>query len=161
MPLSIDEKLIENYAHYYDQEDNTSEWRRLGALDKCSNIVRLCSKLQHDHVLDIGCGEGAVLERLGTLGFGTRFAGLEISASGVKTVQEKNLRRVDVQLFDGYELPFQEKTFDLAILSHVLEHVEYPRRLIREGARVAKHVFVEDTHSRTIGDFRQILFLIG
>jgi SAM-dependent methyltransferase len=143
MSLSVDEKLIRNYEHYYDQKDNTAEWRRLGAMDKCANIVRLCSRLEHNHTLDIGCGEGAVIERLATLGFGSRFTGLEISSSGVRMVQEKNIRGVDVQLFDGYELPFQERPFDLAILSHVLEHVEYPRRLIHEAARAAKNVFVE------------------
>ena len=36
-----------------------------------------------------------------------------------------------------------DKRFDLAILSHVLEHVEYPRKLISEAARVARNVFIE------------------
>ena len=143
MSLSVDQKLIDNYAHYYDREDGVLEWRRLGALDKSANIIRLCSKLEHNHTLDIGCGEGAILERLATLGFGSRFTGLEISESGVRMVQAKHIRGVEAQLFDGYELPFHDKSFDLAILSHVLEHVEYPRRLIREAARVAQNVFVE------------------
>ena len=143
MSLSVDHKLIDNYAHYYDRDDGVLEWRRLGALDKSANIIRLCSRHEHNHTLDIGCGEGAVLERLATLGFGSQFTGLEISESGVRMVKEKNIRGVEARLFDGYELPFQEKSFDLAILSHVLEHVEYPRRLIREAARAARNVFVE------------------
>jgi SAM-dependent methyltransferase len=143
MSLSVDQQLIDNYAHYYDREDGVLEWRRLGALDKSANIIRLCSRLQHNHTLDIGCGEGAVLERLATLGFGSQFTGLEISESGVRMVQDKNIRGVEARLFDGYELPFQDKSFDLAILSHVIEHVEYPRRLIREAARVAHNVFIE------------------
>ncbi len=143
MSLSVDDKLIDNYAHYYDGPDGILEWRRLGALDKSANIVRLCSRLEHNHNLDIGCGEGAVLERLASLGFGSRFTGLEISESGVRMVQGKHIRGVEAQLFDGYELPFHNRSFDLAILSHVLEHVEYPRRLIHEAARVAQNVFVE------------------
>jgi 2-polyprenyl-3-methyl-5-hydroxy-6-metoxy-1,4-benzoquinol methylase len=143
MSLSVDQKLIDNYAHYYDQEDGVLEWRRLGALDKSANIIRLCARLEHNRTLDIGCGEGAVLERLAALGFGSQFTGLEISESGVRMVQEKNIRGVEARLFDGYELPFQHRSFDLAVLSHVLEHVEYPRRLIREAARVAQNVFIE------------------
>ena len=143
MSLSVSEKLTENYADYYDREDRLSEWRRLGALDKCANILRLCSTLDHDEVLEIGCGEGAILQRLSELQFGSKYTGLEISPSAVKCVLEKSLPNVEIHLFGGYELLFPDKRFDLAILSHVLEHVEYPRKLIYEAARVARNVFIE------------------
>jgi len=143
MTLSVDKTLAQNYADYYGQRDDLPEWRRLGAVDKCSNIVRLCSRLEHHDVLEIGCGDGAILERLAGDGFGARFTGLEISPSAIKCAQERNIPNLVVQLFEGYELLFPEKSFDLAILSHVIEHVEYPRKLIREAARVAKNVFIE------------------
>jgi SAM-dependent methyltransferase len=142
LPLSVNKALHANYADYY--EDNTlTEWRRLGGIDKCKNIMRLCANLEHASILEIGCGDGAILERLAYLGFGSQFTGLEISPSAVRQVQEKKIPHCEAKLFDGYDLPFPEKCFDLAILSHVLEHVEYPRRLIHDAARVAKTVFVE------------------
>jgi SAM-dependent methyltransferase len=143
MTLSVDKTLAQNYADYYGQQDDLPEWLRLVAVDKCSNIVRLCSRLEHHDVLEIGCGDGAILDRLAGDGFGARFTGLEISPSAIKCAQKRNIPNLVVQLFDGYELPFPEKSFDLAILSHVIEHVEYPRKLIREAARVAKNVFIE------------------
>jgi SAM-dependent methyltransferase len=143
MTLSVDKALAQNYADYYEQQDDLLEWRRLGAVDKCANIVRLCSGLEHHDVLEIGCGDGAILERLAGQGFGAGFTGLEISPSAVKCAQRKNIPNLAVQLFEGYELPFPEKHFDLAILSHVMEHVEYPRKLIREAARAAKNVIIE------------------
>src|SRR5580704_12344433 len=85
--LSVDKALAQNYADYYEPQDDLLEWRRLGAADKCANIVRLCSRLEHHDVLEIGCGDGAILERLAGDGFGARFAGLEISPSGVKCAQ--------------------------------------------------------------------------
>jgi SAM-dependent methyltransferase len=156
MSLSIDKALRENYSDYYTQDAELLEWRRLGALDKCANIVRLCAQFDHDEILEIGCGEGAILERLSELKFGSRFTGLEISASGVRSVQDKNIPGAEVQLFDGYELPFPEGRFQLAILSHVLEHVEYPRKLIYEAARVARKVFIEvplEDNRRLSSDF--------
>jgi SAM-dependent methyltransferase len=143
MPLSVNKALLENYANYYEGTDGVSEWRCLGAIDKCTNIVLLCSSSDRKDVLEIGCGDGAILERLAATGFSSRFTGLEISASGVRAVQEKNIPGTSVELFDGYQLRFVDQQFDLAILSHVLEHVEYPRRLIQEAARVANKVFVE------------------
>ena len=143
MALSVSKGLAENYAHYYEQDAGLSEWRRLGAIDKCANIVRLCAGYERKEVLEIGCGDGAILERLALTGFGTRFTGLEISPSAVRAVQDKNISGASVELFDGYELRFADKKFDLAILSHVVEHVEHPRRLIEEAARAASKVFVE------------------
>lgn len=143
MTLSVAKSLAENYAGYYDQEDGLSEWRRLGALDKCSNILHLCSTIKHDSILEIGCGDGAILDRLSKLAFGARFTGLEISPSAVTSARLKSIPNLEVQLFGGYEIPISTRSFDLAILSHVLEHVEYPRKLIQEASRVAKYVFIE------------------
>ena len=143
MPLSVSKALHANYADYYEDDAAFTEWRRLGGIDKCENIIRLCANPEHANILEIGCGDGAILERMAHLGFGSRFTGLEISPSAVRKVQEKKIPNCEVRMFDGYDLPFPEKRFDLAILSHVLEHVEYPRQLIHDAARVAKTVFVE------------------
>jgi ubiquinone/menaquinone biosynthesis C-methylase UbiE len=46
-------------------------------------------------------------------------------------------------VFDGYHVPYDDGKFDIAILSHVIEHVDHPRALLYEASRVAKFVFVE------------------
>ena len=50
-------------------------------------------------------------------------------------------RRVEV--FDGLTVPAEDSAYDLAVLSHVLEHVPEPMSLLREAARVAPAVLVE------------------
>jgi ubiquinone/menaquinone biosynthesis C-methylase UbiE len=47
------------------------------------------------------------------------------------------------QLFNGYQIPFADKSIDLVVLTHVLEHVEHERLLLREIYRVAKHIVIE------------------
>ena len=135
--------LITLYSEYYSQDETLSEWRRLGAIDKTQNIVELCNDLPHDKIVEVGCGDGAVLKRLAETGFGARWTGLEISPSGVQRAREKQIANATFECFDGEIVPFENQVFDLAILTHVLEHVEYPRQLIYEAARIAKYIFIE------------------
>ena len=138
----VSEHLRENYDGYYSAGD--SEWRRLGAIDKVENIVALCNGLPRRKVLEIGAGEGSILRRLSELEFGEDLFGLEISASGVAAIKGKQIPRLaECQLFDGYHVPYEDGAFDIAILSHVVEHVEHPRQLLAEASRVARYLLVE------------------
>jgi SAM-dependent methyltransferase len=140
--VDTSEHLRRNYADYYRADE--SEWRRLGAVDKAADIVALCGHLRPCKVLEIGAGEGAVLRRLSELNFGEQLYGLEISSSGVEAVAAKKIERlVECRLFDGYDIPYGPDSFDIAILSHVVEHLEHPRLLLYEAARVAPYVFAE------------------
>ena len=138
----LSEELKRNYDDYYKEGD--SEWRRLGALDKADNIISLCNNLPHNSVLEIGAGEGSILKRLSEKKFGNELYAVEISSTGVKTIKEKKIPSlVACSLFDGYNIPYDDSKFDLAILSHVIEHVEHPRKLLYEAARIARFIFVE------------------
>ena len=138
---SMDPSLRRLYDGYFD---GTSAWYESAAEDKAANIVRLCTALPHDTLLDIGAGEGAILQRLGDAGFAGAMTALEVSSSAVAAIESRTIPRLEaVRLFDGYEIPFADGSFDLVTLSHVVEHLESPRALLREAARVGDHVFVE------------------
>ena len=139
----VDPRLQRNYDGYY-VAGAEAEWRALGAIDKADNVLRLCGPLRPRTVLEIGAGEGALLERLTSLGFGERWWALEISSSGLERIDSRSIPQlVECRRFDGYGIPYADDAFDLAILSHVIEHVEHPRLLLHAAARVARHVFVE------------------
>ncbi len=140
--IRVNDQLHANYDDYYDSGD--SEWRRIGAACKANNIVDLCGSLPRDKVLEIGAGEGSILKRLEELKFGRTFSALEISQSGVDAIRAKNIRPLaDCRLFDGYQIPYDDLSFDIAIMSHVVEHVEHERSLIYEASRVARYVYIE------------------
>lgn len=140
--VGVDPRLQRNYEEHY--LDDVSEWRELGAIDKASNILALCGSSVPKTVLEIGAGEGAVLQRLADSGFGKRHYALEISASAIERIRSRRIPSlVECRQYDGYTVPYGHAAFDLAILSHVIEHVEHPRLLLNEAARVARCLFIE------------------
>ena len=138
---SVSTGLRENYDSYYDGE---SEWRVLGAKYKAMNIDHMCERVPHSTVLDIGAGEGSVSVELIRTGFSSNISCLEISQSGVAAIAERQIPEIkEAAQFDGYESPYPDRHFDLAISSHVLEHVEHERIFLAEAGRVAEHLFLE------------------
>jgi SAM-dependent methyltransferase len=154
---AIRDALKSHYQEYYKDVDR--QWRWVCAADKADNIVALCNALPHSSILEIGAGEGSILKRLSDRGFGERLHGLEISRTGVEAIKNRGIARLaDCLLFDGYDIPYGDRAFDLAILSHVIEHVEFPRKLIYEAARVAEYVFVEVPLEDTVRLKRDFVF---
>lgn len=130
------------YRSQYTSSDHS--WRDLGGRQKAENIRRLCQEHLFSCVLDVGSGDGAVLEWLDRWQVFPAIQSLEISESGAASIRERKLASVqDVRLFDGYHIPHGDKAFPLATCSHVIEHVEHPRLLLREIARVSTHQFFE------------------
>ena len=100
-------------------------------------------------VLDIGCGEGYVLDELAARGV--------TNVQGVDIVDIRQTKDYPFRLYDGETVPFPDRTFDLVILSFVLHHVPNEKKLalLDEALRVsrAKVVIVEDTPSTAFDRF--------
>jgi ubiquinone/menaquinone biosynthesis C-methylase UbiE len=130
------------YNDFYTKDD--SEWRMLGARSKAANIVAVCKSINPVKVLEVGAGDGSILHFLNEWNFAKQLFALEIADTGVSRIRERGLDRlIEARSFDGYEIPYSDDSFDLVILSHVLEHVEHERILIRELKRIAKNIVVE------------------
>ncbi|MCD4670764.1 MAG: hypothetical protein K8S14_10000 [Actinomycetia bacterium] len=83
--IKISSALDDNYKDYYEGK---SEWRRLGAVDKAKNIVSSCKACPHDVILDIGAGEGSVIQELVSSNFGKEYYAFEISESDVEAIRK-------------------------------------------------------------------------
>jgi len=93
-------------------------------------------------VVEVGCGDGVVLAELGRRGVGEVRDGFDISERAIAYAADRP--EIDrAEAFDGHALPVLDASYDLAILSHVLEHVPDPLPLLSETARVGRAVIVE------------------
>jgi ubiquinone/menaquinone biosynthesis C-methylase UbiE len=139
-------EIAPNVQNAYEQQyqGQQSDWREIGAKQKALNIMELCDGLRPQKVLEVGAGDGSILAWLSRNSFAPELYAVEISGSALSLIREKNIPQLRQTLpFDGYSLPFADDSFDLVILSHVLEHVEFERTLLREIKRVAKHCVLE------------------
>jgi SAM-dependent methyltransferase len=109
-------------------------------------VAALCRRhgLAPRALVEIGCGDGALLAALSARGIGEMLDGFELSPEAAALAREKRIPRVRrLEAYDGAQVPAADAAYDLAVLSHVLEHVPDPAPLLREAGRVARHVIVE------------------
>lgn len=134
----------EFYERFYTGASQIlQDWRRLGAIDKSQSVLQLTAGLDISRVIDVGAGTGALLELLIPARPNWSFVAVEIAGSAVDLITRLQLPRLEACLFDGIHLSYGDEAFDLAILSHVIEHLEEPSALIQEAARVARWVCIE------------------
>jgi ubiquinone/menaquinone biosynthesis C-methylase UbiE len=138
---AVRENLRRIYDGYYAGHD--AAWRELCAKHKAANIMALCVAVPHTTIVDIGAGDGAVAAVLAAQRFADDLHCLEVSSSGVDAIRKRGIPGGLVSQFDGYHMSFPDKTFDLGIASHVLEHVEHERVFLSEACRVCRYLFVE------------------
>jgi SAM-dependent methyltransferase len=124
--------------------ERLGRWRALGARSKAAHAFDLCSRAElfPTTLVEIGCGDGALLSELS--GLAAVVDGFELSPTAIELARRRNIpgaRRLEA--YDGTRVPAGDGAYDLAVLSHVLEHVPDPAPLLAEAARVASHVLVE------------------
>jgi len=141
-------ELRDVYEHQYGAEGPDAArygaWRAVSAEGKADHVARLAAGLAERprSLVEVGCGDGGLLEALAARGLADSLHGFDISERAVKIASGRAaIQRIE--RFDGASLPGKDAAYDLGVLSHVLEHVPDPVPLLRETARVCRAVVVE------------------
>ncbi len=83
-------------------------------------------------LLDVGCAGGLLMKELGALGW--RTYGVDISSSATSFARDHLGQNVVTGSL--MEAHFADKTYDVAVVKDVLEHVSSPRALLMEANRI-------------------------
>ena len=132
------------YSLTGDEGAKMGRWRALGARSKGAHATALCARagLRPATLVEIGCGDGALLAELAARGLSPVLDGFELSPKAAEIAKQRGVAR-RIEAFDGAHVPVADDAYDLAVLSHVLEHVPDPLPLLEEAARIATHVLIE------------------
>ena len=84
-------------------------------------------------VVDLGCGRGDSVDAFRAADPSVRWIGVEVGDTEYETRAD-----VELRIFDGVALPFEDASVDVVFSKQVLEHVERPHELIADVARVLK-----------------------
>jgi len=85
-------------------------------------------------VLDVGPGDGKYLEFFNN--FNNESVGVDVSIPNIMHMKERGLNVVSADLNE--KLPFNDETFDVVFMSHVLEHLDSPINSLRDTYRILK-----------------------
>ena len=86
-------------------------------------------------VLEIGCGKGALLNRLRSAGHAA--SGIDPDAEAIAFCN-KSYPGIDARVGSGDELPFADRSFDTVLSFDVFEHIPDSDKHLREVRRVLK-----------------------
>ena len=99
--------------------------------NRLGKIVGYCEAAKPASLLDIGCGEGTLLNELSTKLKGTKLYGTD--------VYTQNPEKWSYQVSDiTRRIEFEDNTFDVVVLGEVIEHVPDPDFVLGEISRVLK-----------------------
>jgi 2-polyprenyl-3-methyl-5-hydroxy-6-metoxy-1,4-benzoquinol methylase len=104
-----------------------------GRRSSCDHGVMYLGARVGARILDVGCGQGALLATLRGLGWEVQGVDFDPAA-----VQVARLRGLSVALGSLEAQGYPERHFDAVTMSHVIEHVEDPHALLAECRRVLR-----------------------
>ena len=98
------------------------------------SIARLVP--EGSRVLDLGCGDGALLDLL-TRQKGCTGYGIEIDDANVLACVQRGINVLQLNLHQGLKA-FQDQSFDVVLQIDTLQHLRNAETMLRETARVGK-----------------------
>jgi ubiquinone/menaquinone biosynthesis C-methylase UbiE len=139
--LERDDQRI-SWDRFY--HDNNRPWRGVGKIEGLE-----VSK--GDRALDIGCGNGKTVSAL--LQSGAQVTGLDFSDEAISYCKKTFGTKARFIVSDCSELPFEDGSFDIVTMVHVLEHldegqlsmtVSEVKRVLSPGGKILVRAFAVD-----------------
>jgi len=128
----------------YDKYGSTNPVvrRLMGGFER--TLQQLFDEAAPTSVLDVGCGEGVLVQRWARAVPDARMVGIDLEEASIQAGWAAHAApNLEYRVMEAANLPFGENEFDLASAIEVLEHVPDPEHTLAEMARCAeRHLLV-------------------
>lgn len=105
-----------------------------------------------NNVLDIGCGDGKLVELCKQKTNNKTFF------KGIEVANRTNNPAIDT--YDGHLLPYADNSFDVSMICDVLHHLNTPSELLREAMRVStEYIIIKDHLYDNRLDFAKLMLM--
>jgi ubiquinone/menaquinone biosynthesis C-methylase UbiE len=155
-------KLKDAYERLYVDNPMNDAWDTMCGRYKAENVHTVLGHYIEpaaSSLLECGSGNGGVLQWFGK--FRSVYA-LDLSEAALNLLRGRNIPNlVEARAFDGYTIPYPDKSFDVAACLHVLEHVEHPRIVLRELKRVSTYQVLEIPLDYSVGVDSNVDYFLG
>jgi ubiquinone/menaquinone biosynthesis C-methylase UbiE len=125
-----DLKKIHSYIKNNKTEYKTEEER---VCNKINEITKLIPEMDYKSILDMGCGNGHILNRLNNF-----YQIKNKNSYGIDTVDYSDFCDFNYLSYNNGVIPLEDNTIDLITCLMVLHHTQNPEYYIREIKRVLK-----------------------
>jgi ubiquinone/menaquinone biosynthesis C-methylase UbiE len=121
----------------------TSQLSSRLAITRQQDLILAMADLKDRSVVDIGCGDGYYTIGYWDRGHPRSYVGVDPAASAINVAQgRRGDRPIEYRVLEDNKLPFDDRTFDVAIIQGVLHHADDPQGTIREALRVADEAVI-------------------
>jgi len=128
------------------------------------NYLKHLNFQAQDKVLEVGCGPGVLLDRLG-LKYKFSGVGLDASSKAIDIAKsDKAWFKNEYLIGSAEKLPFGKESFDKVITFDVLEHLKNQTQAIKEMVRVLKpngKILIYTINSRQLGTWNWLISKFG
>jgi len=95
-----------------------------------SSVVDLAMRTSAGRILEVGCGEGFVLEALADAEIEAQLHGVDFSSEAIAEADRRLAGRAEVWVGDARDLLDRADSYDLVMMLEVLEHIEDPAQML-------------------------------
>ena len=137
--IFIPHKKVFNYDKNYSikAENHAKNKLSIDEINKVKNILFKNNIPENLKILDVGCNTGLPLinflkDTRNCFGYG-----IDINKFAIEDSNDIN-EQVELNVFNGHQIPYENNYFDHVILHHVIGHLSNPNSIIFEINRVLK-----------------------